>query len=312
MPLPGNREGKTPAASNKEAQSACCPNQDGKPCCSGSECTMATRILILILLLGVSSLASGQTTTPATPTTPKKPSKPAAKPSKPAPKRSLRPRIVETELSGSTGGDVNQFGGRLRLEGSNSGFRWNSRMGYSLNVSEYPSGTRINESKTATMRLNSRLEWPRGRSYRFATHAMSLRTQHRNGKISQPHSGYQLLCAGLGRQFGKRFRADLGLGTLTIYDRADQRSPVLAATLRGQLPIMRNLSLDADILGMHPLSDSAKFRLDSDVSLSYRLAEGLFLRLGWSDTNLLRPVRSTREWDSALRLSILFRQSSMR
>ena len=36
------------------------------------------------------------------------------------------------------------------------------------------------------------------------------------------------------------------------------------------------------------------------------------LALGWQATNLIRPVRGTREWDSVLRLTISFRRTTRR
>lgn len=228
----------------------------------------------------------------------------------PVAKRSPSTQIVETELNGLNASVTDQLSGRVRLEGISRKLHWYSRVSGAFSSTTTPTSKRINKSTSSTLRLDTRFEWPEGTEYRYISHGMSLRTQKYNGKLTQPRSGYQLAATGVGRQIGKRFRGDIGLGYLSVYGTDGQHSPVAVASLQGQIPLTPLLSLNSDIVAMLPASEDATERLDSDIYLAYQMVPGLFLRLGWADTNLLRPDRLKSKWDSSIRLGISFRRTA--
>ena len=98
-----------------------------------------------------------------------------------------------------------------------------------------------------------------------------------------------------------------GFGVTLVDAFRDEAAEVISSSrIRARVPVGKRLTFDALATGMWPLTDGLK--LDSDLTLNYRLSTELFLRLGWSANNLVVPVKGAGDWDLTTRLSLLYKR----
>jgi len=226
----------------------------------------------------------------------------AAKP-KPQPKPK---KIVEIELTGVTSQVSDQVYARLRHEYASTDRNWSVRTGYTLTSSKSYSTKGVNKTETSTMLLDGRYAKERGRDYAYGSASVNLRLRDTATSQYPKKSGYHLIAGGVGRKLGGGVEGDLGLGVLTTYDDTTETDPALVTSVRARLPVGKRLTFDGQVYGMLP--DSGSLEVDSDLTLNYKLTSELFLRLGWSATNLMQPIKDHGEWDVVTRLSFLFRK----
>ena len=262
-------------------------------------------ILALIAVLFVLSSLSGQAVEPAS----RAASTPAVTKSKPAPKKSPVTRTIETQLSGFTSEDADQLYARLSLRETREHRDWYVRGSFSRTATDYAGY----DARVTTSKFDSRLEQERAEdAYDVWTGILSKRERDPATRHYPKRSGYHFLSYGFGRQLDARTKGDIGLGILDIYDQDDGSRPAAISSIRGRRPLSKRLTLDGDILVLQPMDRLRSTKVDSDLGLSYGLAPGLSIRLGWSANNLIRSVRASREWDSVIRLSISFRRTTTR
>ena len=255
-------------------------------------------LIIALLVLGVPLCA--QTTSPPI----SKPAVTAPKPKVPKPKKPPITRTFETQLSGFTSEDADALYGRLTLQETRAPKNWYIRGAFNRTATK----NGVNNHVT-TQRFDSRLEHARpNNGYTVWTGVLSRRDRH-VGKTPNV-SGYHILSYGFGKQLDPKTKADVGLGLLDVYDEPGGSRPALVASIRAKRPLSKSFSLDADTLVFQPLDRLSATKADSDLGLYHELAPGLGLRLSWSVTNLIRPIRSSHEWDSIIRLSISYRRTS--
>jgi len=218
-------------------------------------------------------------------------------------------RTIETQLSGFTSEDADQLYARLRLEEKSARKSWYVRGLFSRTATKHSS----RKVHVTTQKLDSRLERVTApQRYTVWTGVLSRRDRDYAIKTYPRRSGYHFLSYGFGKQLDAKTKGDIGLGVLEIYDENDGTKPALVLSIRGKRPLSKNVTFDGDILAFQPTDRLRSTKVDSDLGLSYKLGEGLSLRLSWSATNLIRPVRSSREWDSVVRLSVSFRRTTTR
>lgn len=233
-----------------------------------------------------------------------KPEPKAARPKKPA-----LTRTIEAQLSGFTSPDADNLYARLSLQEKKDSREWYIRGSISRTATKYGNA----DTRVGTTKFDSRLErMQTERGYDVWTGVMSRREREPASRRYPRRSGYSFLSYGAGRRLDANTRGDIGLGVLDIYDEGDGTKPAALCSIRGRRPLSEKLSLDGDILLLQPVDRLRSTKVDSDLGLSYGVAPGLSLRLGWSATNLIRPVRTSREWDSVLRLSISYRRTTTR
>ncbi len=197
---------------------------------------------------------------------------------------------------------------RVRLEQSRPERAWTLRTGYTLSSSKtYSSSGAVDENRVTTFLLDSRYLDNSGKSFLFTGASANIRFRDRESSRYPKRSGYVLLNAGAGVRLNPQADGDVGLGVISTYDQQGETiNPALTSRIRARVPVGRRLTFDALATGMWPLPDGLK--LDSDLTLNYRLSSELFLRLGWSANNLVVPVKGAGDWDVATRLSLLYRR----
>ena len=254
-------------------------------------------VCIAVFLVGTS--AYSQTTIPP---------KPAVTAPKPKTARVKKPpitRTFETQLSGFLSEDSEALFARLSMQEIRAPQNWYVRG--SFNRTETRNGS---SSHVTTQRFDSRLEHMRpNKEYTVWTGVLSRRDRHIG--INANTSGYHFLSYGFGRQLDPKTKGDIGLGLLDVYDEEGGTKPALMTSIRIKKPLSKSLSLDGDTLVLQPLDKLSSTKVDSDLGLAHELSPGLALRLSWSATNLIRPIRSSHEWDSIIRLSISYRRTSI-
>ena len=255
-------------------------------------------IVVAVFLLGTSVYS--QTTIPPQPN----PAVPAPKTKTAKPKKPPITRTFETQLSGFTSEDAESLFARLSMQETRAPQNWYIRGSFNRTATKNGVSSRV-----TTQRFDTRIEHMRPRKdYTVWTGVLSRRDRH-VGKRDNT-SGYHFLSYGFGRQLDPKTKGDIGLGLLDVYDEPGGAEPALIASIRVKKPLAKKLSLDCDTLILQPTGRLGSTKVDSDLGLSHELAPGLALRLGWSVTNLIRPVRSSHEWDSIIRLSISYRRTS--
>ena len=259
---------------------------------------------VLVVAFLVGSSVFSQTTT----TTPKPKPKPAVttpKPKTPKPKKPAITRTFETQFSGFTSEDAEALYGRLTLQETRAPKNWYIRGAFNRTATK--NGT---SSHVTTQRFDSRLEHMRPtKEYTVWTGVLSRRDRHVGSR--QPNtSGYHFLSYGIGKQLDPKTKGDIGLGLLDVYDEEGGAEPAVVASIRVKKPLGKSLSLDGDTLILQPTGKLSSTKVDSDLGLTHAFAPGLSLRLSWSVNNLIRPIRSSNEWDSIIRLSISYRRTS--
>ena len=267
---------------------------------------MAARYHIaLIAVLLAAAPAYSQTTNPPNPEPAVTAPKPrVAKPKTAKPKKPPITRTFETQLSGFTSEDADALFGRLTMQETRAPKNWYIRG--SFNRTATKNGT---SNHVTTQRFDSRLEHMRpNRNYTVWTGVLSRRDRDIGKKSSV--SGYHILSYGFGKQLDPKTKGDIGLGLLDVYDEPGGTEPAFVASVRLKKPLSKSLSLDGDTLVLQPMDDIRATKVDSDLGVSHDLAPGLALRLSWSVTNLIRPIRGSHEWDSIIRLSISYRRTS--
>ena len=255
-------------------------------------------VLIVVLLAGTHVYS--QTTIPRKP----KPAVTAPKPKTVKPKKPPVTRTFETQLSGFTSEDSEALFARLSVQEVRAPKNWYIRGAF--NRTETKNAT---SNHVTTQRFDSRLEQMRPNdNYNLWTGVLSRRDRHIGKKDNT--SGYHFLSYGFGRQLDPKTKGDIGLGLLDVYDEPGGGKPALMSSIRIKKPLTKTLSLDGDVLVLQPLEKLSSTKVDSDLGVLHTLSPGLGLRLSWSVTNLIRPVRSSHEWDSVIRLSISYRRTS--
>lgn len=263
---------------------------------------MSVRCCILTVFFLACTIAYSQTTDAPEP----KPAVTAPKPKPAKPKKPPITRTFETQLSGFTSEDADALFARLSIQEIRAPKSWYIRG--SFNRTATRNGT---SSYVTTQRFDSRLEHMRpSKEYTVWTGVLSRRDRHVGSRVPNT-SGYHFLSYGFGRQFDPKTKGDIGFGLLDVYDEPGGSEPAMIASVRVKKPLSKTLSLDGDTLILQPMSKLSSTKVDSDLGLSHELAPGLALRLGWSVNNLIRPIRSSHEWDSIIRLSITYRRTSM-
>lgn len=276
-------------------------------------------LLVVLTLFSAALAISAQTasSTPAEPSTqpeqaapekqtPTQTSKPK-KPKAPKPKQPALTRTLDTRLSGFTSHDADQIYARLSVSEKRGGREWHIRGSFSRTATNVSNKS----SRVSTYKLDSRIERARSdRKFNVLTGVVSIRERNPASRNRLGKSGYEFVSYGIGRQLGRRSKGDIGLGLLKTYDTTNSTSPAVVASIRGRRPLSKKLTFDSDILALQPTESLRSTKVDSDLGLSYELAPGFYLRLGWQATNLIRPVRGNREWDSVVRLSISFRRTT--
>lgn len=215
---------------------------------------------------------------------------------------------LELEMTGVTSTASDLAFARVRLEQSNPERAWTLRTGYTLSSSKtYSSSGVANENPVTTFLLDTRYLDNSGKSFLFTGAAANLRFRDQDTRRYPRRSGYVLLNAGAGVRLNPQTDGDVGLGVMSIYDQDGETiAPALSSRIRARVPVGKRLTFDALATGMWPLTDGLK--LDSDLTLNYRLSTELFLRLGWSANNLVVPVKGAGDWDLTTRLSLLYKR----
>lgn len=266
-----------------------------------SEVLLSVRCYILAAFFLACAIANSQTTNVPQP----KPAVTAPKPKSAKPKKPPITRTFETQLSGFTSEDADALFARLSMQETRAPKNWYIRG--SFNRTATKNGT---SSHVTTQRFDSRLEHMRpDKEYTVWTGVLSRRDRQVGGRLPNT-SGYHFLSYGFGRQLDPKTKGDIGLGLLDVYDEEGGTGPAVIASVRVKKPLSKTLSLDGDTLILQPMARLDSTKVDSDLGLSHELAPGLALRLSWSVNNLIRPIRSSHEWDSIMRLSITYRRTS--
>lgn len=227
----------------------------------------------------------------------------AAKKSKPK-----STRTIEAQLSGFTSQYADQIYARVAYQEQHPGRDWYVRGSYSRTAT----GSGKSSAEVDTIRLDLRHETPRDNGqYNIITGVVNRRVNDYVSKKDR-ESGYHLFSYGIGKQLDARNKGDIGLGLLETYDSKDGTRPAIVCSILGKRPLNNKLTLDSYILALQPLDRLRSTRLDSDIGLSYALADGLAVRLSWSANNLVKPIRGDYEWDSIIRLTVSFKRVSTR
>ncbi len=225
------------------------------------------------------------------------------------PKKPSITRTFDTQLSGFTSKDADQFYLRMSLSEKKSRRNWLIRGAYIRTATKSANTS----SHVTTQRIDSRLEYTQqDGDYTVWTGVLSRRDRDKVSKKQPRKSGYHLFSYGLGKQFGPKMKGDFGVGFLEDYDNGTGTKPTFVASIRGRHALSPKLVLESDILLLQPVGRSSSTKVDSDISLVHEFAPGLSVRLGWSANNLIRSIRGSREWDSILRLVVGYRHTSTR
>lgn len=262
---------------------------------------MSVRCYIVAAFFLACTIACSQTTNVPQP----KPAVTAPKPKSAKPKKPPITRTFETQLSGFTSEDADAYFGRLSMQETRPPKNWYIRGSFNRTATKNSVSNHV-----TTQRFDSRLEHIRpDKEYTVWTGVLSRRDRQVGGRLPNT-SGYHFLSYGFGRQLDPKTKGDIGLGLLDVYDEEGGTEPAVIASVRVKKPLSKTLSLDGDTLILQPMARLDSTKVDSDIGLSHELAPGLALRLRWSVNNLIRPIRSSHEWDSIMRLSITYRRTS--
>lgn len=213
---------------------------------------------------------------------------------------------VELELTGVTSLTSDTALARGRVERKTSASDLKLRAGYTL-TSNKSYGKNARDLTTRTLLLDSRYALGQGSSFWTLTGATNMRMRSEASTRYPKKTGYLLFAAGRGTRLQQNLEGDIGLGLLTSYD-VDGREtdPALTGRLLARYPLGKRLTFDSTATLMLPLGNG--LRLDSDLTLNYRLTQELYLRLGWSANNLVVPVLGAGDWDTTTRISFLYRK----
>lgn len=269
-------------------------------------------VLVFVIASSVSAAPANSTasTKPAIkPSTSLAQKSPAQKLTASAPKSVRQPivRTVETQLSGFTSQDAEQFYTRLSLQETRKSQNWYIRG--ALSRTETRNGS--SHSEVMTSKLDSRLQHMISPNvYSVVTGVLSRRDRNPSSKTYPRDSGYQFISYGYGRPLGPKANGDIGLGLLQVFDDGGSAKPALMCAVRGTHSISRVLSWESDVLVFQPMDSLSDMKIDSEVGLVHDLSPGLSLRFTWTLNNLIRSVNSNREWDSGARVSISYRHTT--
>ncbi len=228
-------------------------------------------------------------------------SKTAAKQTKP-----LNFRMLELELSGLTSRDLDQINARVRHEQTTPKQRHYIRAGYRSSTSKVASEDGIKETHVGTFLLDGRYAKDRGKDYTFYSASANLRFRERESSEYPKNAGYYLVSGGIGKKISKGVESDLALGVLSTYDGDSETDAAMVASLRARLPFSSKFTFDGRAYGIFPVGRN--FRLDTDLALSYKLTDNLYVNFGWSANNLVKPTKRAEDWDLSNRLSFLYRK----
>jgi hypothetical protein len=214
-----------------------------------------------------------------------------------------RKRLTELELSGNFGVDSKSFVARTRLDRSAEDHPWFIRTGYRMTKSYSGKGDNIKQTKITTTTLDSQIKSSNDQQYYYAGATANIRTRNPAGAYA-PKSGYFMPSVGFGKSPNPDFSISLGAGFREDYEK-DSTSPALILALRQRHKFTKTLSLDGNVFAIKAMDE--RLKLDSDIALSQQLNHFLFLRFGYSATNMVKRTTRDSEWDTIYRVTLLCR-----
>lgn len=225
-----------------------------------------------------------------------------AAPTKPAPKPPSN-RLTELELTGNFGAYSDSFYARTKLDRPAEDHPWFLQTSYRMTKS-YPSkANNARRTKVTITTLDSQIKSSNKKEYYYAGATANIRTLDPSGKYA-PKSGYFMPSVGVGRSPSPDFSVSLGTGLRRDY-REDDADPALILTLRRRHKITDKLTFDASVFAIKAWHE--RMNLDSDIALSQQLTPYLFLRFGYSATNLVTLPTRDLGWDTMYRVTLLCR-----
>lgn len=214
-----------------------------------------------------------------------------------------RRRFTELELSGNFGVDSKSFITRTRLDRQADAHPWFVRGGYRMTKSYTGKGESLRTRKVTVTTLDSQIKSSDDPKYYYAGATANIRTRDPAGDYS-PKAGYFIPSVGIGRSPSPDFSVSLGAGIVQDYER-ERAKPAAIVALRKRHKITKTLSFDSNAFAISAVDE--KIRLDSDITLSQQLNHFLFLRFGYSVTNMVKRRPADPEWDTMYRITLLWR-----